>query len=163
MMIFSQGIPFFHAGDELMRQKINADGSFNHNSYNAPDSVNSLKWGNKATHFEYFTKYKDMIALRKATETMRLGTATEVGLQYTDLTEFGGLTLTNSTIGYRLNAHGSSTDAFDEYVIIHNGNNTGVTVNTTGYTILYVSSGSLTGGAAVSIGGNVSVVLARNN
>jgi hypothetical protein len=79
------------------------------------------------------------------------------------LTEFGGLTLTNSTIGYRLNAHGSSTDAFDEYVIIHNGNNTGVTVNTTGYTILYVSSGSLTGGAAVSIGGNVSVVLARNN
>jgi pullulanase len=163
MMIFSQGIPFFHAGDELMRQKINADGSFNHNSYNAPDSVNSIKWANKATHFEYFTKYKDMIALRKATETMRLGTATEVGLQYTDLTEFGGLTLTNSTIGYRLNAHGSSTDAFDEYVIIHNGNNTGVTVNTTGYTILYVSSGSLTGGAAVSIGGNVSVVLARNN
>jgi pullulanase len=163
MMIFSQGIPFFHAGDELMRQKINADGSFNHNSYNAPDSVNSIKWANKATHFEYFTKYQEMITLRKATETMRLATATEVGIQYSDLTEFGGLTLTNSTIGYRLNAHASSTDAFDEYVIIHNGNNTGVTVNTTGYTVVFVSSGSLTGGAAVSIGGNVSVVLARNN
>jgi pullulanase len=163
MMIFSQGIPFFHAGDELMRQKINADGSFNHNSYNAPDSVNSIKWANKAAHFEYFTKYQEMIALRKATETMRLGSATEVSIQHTDLTEFGGLTLTNSTVGYRLTSHALSTDAFDEYVIIHNGNNAGVTLNTTGYTIVYVSSGSLTSGAAVSIGANVSVVLAKNN
>jgi pullulanase len=163
MMIFSQGIPFFHAGDELMRQKINSDGTFNHNSYNAPDSVNSIKWGNKATHFEYFTKYQEMIALRKATETMRLGSATEVGLQHSDLTEFGGLTFTNSTVGYRLTAHASSTDTYDEYVIIHNGNNAGVTLNTTDYTIVYVSSGTLTSGATTSVGANVSIVLAKNN
>jgi pullulanase len=163
MMIFSQGIPFFHAGDELMRQKINADGSFNHNSYNAPDSVNSIKWANKATHFDYFTKYQQMIALRKTTETMRLGTATEVGIQHSDLNDFGGLTFTTSTVGYRLNAYANSTDAYDEYVIIHNGNNAGVTLSTTGYTVVYVSSGSLTSSAATSIGANVSVVLAKNN
>ena len=163
MMIFSQGIPFFHAGDELMRQKINADGSFNHNSYNAPDSVNSIKWANKATHFDYFTKYQDMITLRKATETMRLGSATEVSIQHTDLNDFGGFTFTNSTIGYRLNAHVTSTDAFDEYVIIHNGNNSGITLNTTGYTLAYVSSGTLTIGATTSVGANVSIVLAKNN
>jgi hypothetical protein len=104
-----------------------------------------------------------MIALRKATETMRLGSATEVGLQHSDLTEFGGLTFTNSTVGYRLTAHASSTDTYDEYVIIHNGNNAGVTLNTTDYTIVYVSSGSLFSGAATSIGANVSIVLAKNN
>jgi predicted RecA/RadA family phage recombinase len=48
-------------------------------------------------------------------------------------------------------------------VIIHNGNNSGITLNTTGYTVAYVSSGTLTSGAAVSIGANVSVVLAKNN
>ncbi len=163
MMIFSQGIPFFHAGDELMRQKINADGTFNHNSYNAPDSVNSIKWANKAVHFDYFTKYQEMISLRKATESMRLGSASEVVNQYSDLTEFGGLTFTNSTIAYRLNADANSTDAYDEYVVIHNGNNAGVTLNTTGYTVVYVSSGTLTSGATTSVGANVSIVLAKNN
>jgi pullulanase len=163
MMIFSQGIPFFHAGDELMRQKINADGTFNHNSYNAPDSVNSIKWANKAVHFDYFTKYQEMISLRKATETMRLGSASEVVNQYSDLIEFGGLTFTNSTVGYSLTADTTSTDAYDEYVIIHNGNNAGVTLNTTGYTVVYVSSGTLTSGAATSVGANVSIVLAKNN
>jgi pullulanase/glycogen debranching enzyme len=125
--------------------------------------VNSIKWANKATHFDYFTKYQQMIALRKTTETMRLGTATEVGIQHSDLNDFGGLTFTTSTVGYRLNAYANSTDAYDEYVIIHNGNNAGVTLSTTGYTVVYVSSGSLTSSAATSIGANVSVVLAKNN
>ncbi len=163
MMIFSQGIPFFHAGDELMRQKINADGSFNHNSYNAPDSVNSIKWGNKATHFDYFTKYQEMIALRKATETFRLKSSQEVSVQHTDLTEFGGLNFTNSTVAYRLTSHANSTDAYDEYVVFHNGNNAGVTINTTDYTIVYVSSGSLTSSVSTSVGANTTVVLAKNN
>jgi hypothetical protein len=62
-----------------------------------------------------------------------------------------------------LNAHATSTDAFDEYVIIHNGNNSGITLNTTGYTVAYVSSGTLTSGATTSVGTNVSIVLAKNN
>jgi hypothetical protein len=104
-----------------------------------------------------------MITLRKATETMRLGSSTEVSIQHSDLTEFGGLTLTTSTLGYRLTPHANSTDSYDEYVIIHNGNNAGVTLNTTGYTIVYVSSGSLTSSATTSVGTNVSIVLAKNN
>ncbi len=163
MMIFSQGIPFFHAGDELMRQKINADGSYNHNSYNAPDSVNSIKWSNKATHFDYFTKYQEMIALRKAIESMRLTTSQEIGLQQSDLSEFGGLTFGNSTAAYRLTSHVNSTDMYDEYVMIHNGNNAGVTINATGYTVIFVSNGSLTASASTTIGSNTSVVLAKNN
>jgi len=163
MMIFSQGIPFFHAGDELMRQKINADGSFNHNSYNAPDSVNSIKWGNKAQHFAYFTKYQEMIALRKQTESFRLKSSQEVSLQHADLTEFGGFTFTNSTVGYRLTSHVTSSDTYDQYVIIHNGNNAGITVDATDYTVVYVSSGSLTPSVSTNIGTNTTVVLAKNN
>jgi pullulanase len=163
MMIFSQGIPFFHAGDELMRQKINADGSYNHNSYNAPDSVNAIKWANKATHFDYFTKYQEMIALRKATESMRLSSNQEIGLQQTDLTEFGGLTFGNSTAAYRIQSHVTSTDQYDEYVVVHNGNNAGITFDATGYVVLYVSSGNLTSSNTTSVGSNVSIVLAKNN
>lgn len=162
MMIFSQGIPFFHAGDELMRQKINADGTFNHNSYNAPDSVNSIKWGNKAQHFAYFQKYQEMIALRNNTESFRLSNAADVANLVSNLDEFGGLTFTTSTVGYRINRKAGSTDAYSEYIVIHNGNNAGINLNLSGYTVLYVSSGTLSASSATAIGGNVSIVLARN-
>jgi hypothetical protein len=94
---------------------------------------------------------------------MRLTTSQEIGLQQSDLSEFGGLTFGNSTAAYRLTSHVNSTDMYDEYVIIHNGNNAGVTINATGYTVIFVSNGSLTASASTSIGSNTSVVLAKNN
>ena len=39
IVMFSQGVPFFHAGDELLRSK-----SFNPNSYNSGDWYNKLDW-----------------------------------------------------------------------------------------------------------------------
>jgi pullulanase-type alpha-1,6-glucosidase len=39
IVMFSQGIPFFHAGDDLLRSK-----SFNPNSYNSGDWYNRLDW-----------------------------------------------------------------------------------------------------------------------
>ena len=39
----AQGIPFLQAGEEMLRTKIDASGGFG-NSYNSPDSVNSIKW-----------------------------------------------------------------------------------------------------------------------
>ena len=40
----AQGIPFLQAGEEMLRTKIDASGGFLENSYNSPDSVNSIKW-----------------------------------------------------------------------------------------------------------------------
>ena len=40
----AQGIPFLQAGEEMLRAKIDASGDFVENSYNSPDSVNSIKW-----------------------------------------------------------------------------------------------------------------------
>jgi hypothetical protein len=104
-----------------------------------------------------------MIALRKQTESFRLKSSQEVSLQHADLTEFGGFTFTNSTVGYRLTSHVTSSDTYDQYVIIHNGNNAGITVDATDYTVVYVSSGSLTPSVSTNIGTNTTVVFAKNN
>lgn len=69
----SQGIPFMLAGDELLRSKSNEDGTFNNNSYNAPDSVNSIKWDSLSEErtYEVYEYYKGMIAFRKAHSSFR--------------------------------------------------------------------------------------------
>ena len=76
----AEGIPFLQAGEEMLRTKVNDDGSFNENSYNASDSVNSLKWstledGETSAVYEY---YKGLIAFRKAHPALRLTNAEDV-------------------------------------------------------------------------------------
>lgn len=87
----SQGVPFILAGEEFLRSKTNADGSFNSNSYNAPDSVNSLKWDNlgKSEYKTVYNYYKGMIAFRKAHAAFR--SMEDAGDRYTfvDGTEKG--------------------------------------------------------------------------
>ncbi len=39
IVLLSQGVPFFHAGDDILRSK-----SFNPNSYNSGDWFNKLDW-----------------------------------------------------------------------------------------------------------------------
>lgn len=69
----SQGIPFIFAGEEFLRSKQNADGTINENSYNAPDSVNSIKWDdlNKKEYKDVRAYYKGLIAFRKAHPALR--------------------------------------------------------------------------------------------
>lgn len=83
----AQGIPFFQAGEEMLRSKPKADGSFDHNSYCAGDEVNSIKWDNlsdpaTAAVYEY---YKGLISFRKAHELLRLATAEEVSASVTSI------------------------------------------------------------------------------
>ena len=66
----SQGVPFIFAGDEVMRDKKGV-----HNSYNSPDSINTIEWKNKAAYKEVFNYMKDLIALRKAHPAFRMGDA----------------------------------------------------------------------------------------
>ena len=76
----AQGIPFFQAGEEILRSKPNGDGTFNENSYNAPDAVNSIKWDdlNKAEYMDVYEYYKGLIAFRKAHPALRLTNAADV-------------------------------------------------------------------------------------
>lgn len=73
IVLTSQGIPFFQAGEEFLRSKPSDDGtSFVDNSYNSPDSVNSLKWDTLTKNKEVFNYYKGLIAFRKAHSALRM-------------------------------------------------------------------------------------------
>lgn len=76
----AQGIPFMQAGEEMLRTKVNEDGSFNENSYNASDAVNNIKWDTleDEVYADVFDYYKGLIAFRKAHPVLRLTTAEAV-------------------------------------------------------------------------------------
>lgn len=69
----SQGVPFIFAGDEMMRDKKGI-----HNSYNSPDSINTIDWRNKTIHHDVFDYVRELIALRKNHPAFRMGDADKV-------------------------------------------------------------------------------------
>ena len=82
--ITAQGVPFIHAGEEMLRSKPTTDAegnfAFDHNSYSSGDAVNSFKWGNlkdfqNAMAYEY---YKGLIAFRKAHPALRMTEQSEI-------------------------------------------------------------------------------------
>ena len=78
--MLSQGVPFFQAGEEMLRTKPAKGGKFDSNSYKSPDSVNSIKW-NTLDMEEYrnvVEYYKGLIAFRKAHPSLRLTTRDQV-------------------------------------------------------------------------------------
>ena len=79
IVMTSQGVPFLHAGEEILRSKPRAtagsDGlMFEGNSYSSPSSMNSIKWDtlNDAEYAKTRDYYKGLIALRKAHPAMRM-------------------------------------------------------------------------------------------
>ena len=76
----AQGIPFFLAGEEMLRSKPNGRGGLEHNSYKSPDSVNSIKWHQLHDPQCRMTcrYYQGLIAFRKAHPQLRLTTRTDV-------------------------------------------------------------------------------------
>ncbi|MFW6022335.1 MAG: type I pullulanase [Halanaerobiaceae bacterium] len=69
----SQGIPFIHGGEEMLRTKFG-----NHNSYNAGDRINQIKWERKCLYYDTFCFYKGLIELRKKQPAFRLGNAQQI-------------------------------------------------------------------------------------
>ena len=103
--ITAQGVPFIHAGEEMLRSKPDAqqENGFNHNSYNAGDEINSFKWadlGNElaATSVDYYT---GLIAFRKAHPAMRLTTKADVNAAMTELETYN-----NNVVAYINNGAG---------------------------------------------------------
>lgn len=69
----SQGVPFIFARDEMMRDKKGI-----HNSYNSPDSINTIDWRNKTIHHDVFDYVRELITLRKNHPAFRMGDADKV-------------------------------------------------------------------------------------
>ena len=88
LVMTSQGVPFFQAGEEMLRSKPLPDGTFDHNSYCSPDSVNNLKWNdlNKEVYQNVYRYYQGLIAFRKAHPALRMTTAEDVAGHVENLT-----------------------------------------------------------------------------
>ena len=120
----SQGIPFIHAGEEMLRSKPLPDGGYDHNSYNNTDAVNSLKWDdlNQAEYQSVFSYYQGLIAFRAAHPALRMTSAEEISQQITKLEglEFG-------ITGFHI-APGSNGEE-NEFVVIFNPKTSAITVD----------------------------------
>jgi pullulanase len=66
LLFLAQGTPFIQAGQEFLRSK-----GGDPNSYISPDSVNSLKWGERAREATTVAYYKGLCALRQAHPAFR--------------------------------------------------------------------------------------------
>lgn len=80
ILFTSQGIPFIHAGEEILRSKPDANKKYGYedNSYKSSDKINSFKWDTKKEHMDIFAYYQGLIAFRKATKALRLRTKEEI-------------------------------------------------------------------------------------
>lgn len=94
LLFTAQGIPFIQSGQELLRSKNGHD-----NTYNQPDAVNMIRWGQKAQNYEIFCYYKGLIALRRAHPLFRLRTALEITNALKFLDSSLGFNLPAQTIG----------------------------------------------------------------
>ncbi|MCD8338464.1 MAG: type I pullulanase, partial [Lachnospiraceae bacterium] len=76
----SEGVPFIMSGEEMLRTKETADGSYDSNSYSSGDSVNALRYSDleDETYQQVYQYYKGLIAFRKAHAALRLSTSEEV-------------------------------------------------------------------------------------
>lgn len=76
----AEGTPFIMSGEEMLRTKVNEDGTLNSNSYASPDSVNSLKWDtlDDEAYNNVFEYYKGLIAFRKEHAALRFTTKEQV-------------------------------------------------------------------------------------
>ena len=75
-VIMAQGVPFFQAGEEMLRTKPDGKGGLVENSYASPDSVNAIKWDtlNDPVVAHTCNYYRGMLAFRKAHPSLRLTT-----------------------------------------------------------------------------------------
>ena len=122
----SQGVPFMLSGEELLRTKLGV-----HNSFESPDSINHLDWGNKAKYPQVFEYYKNLIALRKHHPAFRLGNADLVRKHL----EF--LQTPEKAVAYRLK-HYAGRDDWRNIIVILNVSkaDTEVTIPEGTYTIV---------------------------
>ena len=114
----AQGIPFIHAGEEMLRTKVNADGSFNENSYNATDEVNNIKWNTleDPVYADVADYYKGLIAFRKAHPVLCLTTAEDVA-KYVSVVDMEDANVTAFSV-----AGGLEGETADAMYIVFNPN-----------------------------------------
>lgn len=110
-VLTSQGISFLHAGTEMLRSKQGIE-----NSFESPDSINSIDWNQKSEHFDIFEYVQGLILLRKTHPAFRMSDGAMVREQLTFLP-----TDQEQVIAYQLGPHANG-DPWTNILVILNGN-----------------------------------------
>ena len=105
--LLAQGVAFIHAGQEFLRSK---DGD--HNSYKSPDSVNALRWAERARNSVTVDYFRGLIELRLAHPGFRMATAEAVrsNLKFQDSGEVISYAINGKAVG----------DSWSKIFVIHN-------------------------------------------
>lgn len=118
IVLTSQGVPFFQAGEEMLRSKPSAtqEGAFEENSYVSPDSTNSIKWDNKGNVLDTYEYYRGLIAFRKAHGALRMTETTDI---QDNLTFMSGLE--DNVVAYTIKGKVNGETA-ENILVVYNAN-----------------------------------------
>ncbi len=108
IMLTSQGVPFIHAGDEILRSKFG-----DHNSYRSPDAINKIRWEWKSKFIDVFNYYQGLIKLRKEHPAFRMMDIEEIDEKIEIIDDFAGVI----SFVIRNNAN---NDSWKEIFVIYN-------------------------------------------
>ncbi len=108
IVLTSQGVPFLHAGVEMLRTKYG-----DANSYKSPDGINQIEWGRKIENIDTFRYYQGLIKLRKNHPAFRMNTAEEISKSI----EF--ISTDDAVIAFQLGEY-ANDDQWEKIVVIHN-------------------------------------------
>ncbi|MDR1560426.1 MAG: type I pullulanase [Clostridiales bacterium] len=116
IVLTAQGIPFFQAGDEILRSKFG-----DYNSYKSPDTINTIRWENASAYQEVSEYYAGLIELRKQHPAFRMDTKSDINAK----SEI--LTASDQLVAFSLkdNANG---DAWNNIVVAYNASTDAKTV-----------------------------------
>lgn len=123
----SQGIPFIHAGEEMLRTK-NGD----ENSYKSPDSINQIDWSWKKDNIDVYEYYKGLMTFRKAHPALRMMTTEEVQKNlvfFGNGEEYHNLQLAEKNVVGYLISNNANGDSAGTICVLFNANNEDKKIN----------------------------------
>jgi pullulanase len=118
IILTSQGVPFLHAGTEILRTK-----GGEHNSYNKPDHVNQINWYWKSQNIDLYNYIKGLIELRKAHPAFRM-TSTDMINKHLHFLP----TKNDFIVAYHITDN-ANNDSWREIVVVYNTNKKDFPVN----------------------------------
>ncbi|MDR1099278.1 MAG: type I pullulanase [Treponema sp.] len=109
IILTSQGIPFFQAGDEFLRSKF---GDFN--SYASPDSINKIRWENAGKFRRVSDYYAGLIRLRREHPAFRMDSKSDIEEKITIISA------ADNVVAFSIGPHAGG-DSWETIFVAYNG------------------------------------------
>lgn len=152
LVLTSQGVPFLHAGQDLVRTKFGDS-----NSYQSPDEINRIDWSRKVEYGGVFAYHQGLVQLRKAHPAFRMITSAQIREHLTFL-EMPA----RQMVGYSLTNH-ANNDSWQTIVVLFNATLKEQTVILPGENWVVVVDGERAGIEQLAIvQGSVVIIPARS-